>query len=104
PRAGAAPGARGFRDRPPLSGIAGRGRFDYLRVMTAPKKPKAKRRGARCPICRAPAVADHAPFCSRRCADRDLARWLGGEYRVPTDEAPSPEDLEEAFRTTPVGR
>ncbi len=38
-----------------------------------------------CPICGRPAVADVAPFCSRRCADVDLNRWLGGVYRVPTE-------------------
>jgi uncharacterized protein len=39
-----------------------------------------------CPICGAPAVAAHKPFCSKRCADVDLNRWLSGVYRVPTDE------------------
>ena len=29
---------------------------------------------------------EHRPFCSRRCADLDLHRWLGGRYRVPTEE------------------
>jgi len=43
----------------------------------------------RCPICRRrPAVPEFRPFCSRRCADADLSRWLGGEYRVPDDETP----------------
>ena len=41
-----------------------------------------------CPICGRPTDPEHRPFCSRRCADVDLARWLGGHYRVPTDEAP----------------
>ena len=41
-----------------------------------------------CPICGKPAVAAYRPFCSRRCADVDLNRWLGGAYRVPTDEPP----------------
>lgn len=41
-----------------------------------------------CPVCRKPAVAAYHPFCSRRCADVDLGRWLTGSYRVPTDEAP----------------
>jgi endogenous inhibitor of DNA gyrase (YacG/DUF329 family) len=44
----------------------------------------------RCPICRAPAIEKFAPFCSRRCADIDLHRWLGGVYAIPvtkdTDE------------------
>ena len=39
-----------------------------------------------CPICGKPAVAAAAPFCSKRCADVDLHRWLGGVYAVPTDE------------------
>jgi hypothetical protein len=39
-----------------------------------------------CPICGAPAVAAHKPFCSKRCADVDLNRWLSGVYRIPTNE------------------
>lgn len=45
----------------------------------------ARRR--RCPICGKPAAAGHRPFCSARCADIDLGRWLKGTYRVETDEA-----------------
>ncbi len=41
---------------------------------------------AKCPICRKPAADDYRPFCSKRCADVDLARWLGGTYRIPTEE------------------
>ena len=41
-----------------------------------------------CPVCRKPAAAEFRPFCSRRCADVDLHRWLSGAYRVPTEEAP----------------
>ena len=36
-----------------------------------------------CPICGKPAVAAYRPFCSRRCADVDLARWLNESYRIP---------------------
>ena len=25
----------------------------------------------------------HRPFCSKRCADIDLARWLGGTFVIP---------------------
>ncbi len=39
-----------------------------------------------CPICARPADPRLAPFCSRRCADVDLGRWLGGHYRLPTAE------------------
>ena len=37
----------------------------------------------KCPICGRPAEADHRPFCSRRCADLDLQRWLSGRYAIP---------------------
>lgn len=37
-----------------------------------------------CPICRrAPAVPEYRPFCSRRCADVDLGRWMKGVYVLP---------------------
>ena len=35
-----------------------------------------------CPICNKPSAAEFRPFCSRRCADVDLAHWLRGDYRV----------------------
>ena len=40
----------------------------------------------RCPICGKPSVQDYRPFCSRRCADVDLQRWLSGVYAVPAEE------------------
>ncbi len=39
-----------------------------------------------CPICEKPAEDAFAPFCSQRCADIDLHRWLGGSYRIPVRE------------------
>lgn len=47
---------------------------------------RPRHRARRCPICRASAVPEWRPFCSRRCADADLARWLAGDYRFPSDE------------------
>ena len=44
--------------------------------------PDAPRRTA-CAICGKPIVAEFRPFCSRRCADIDLNRWLSGVYAVP---------------------
>jgi hypothetical protein len=38
---------------------------------------------ADCPICSKPAGAGFEPFCSRRCADIDLGRWLKGGYAIP---------------------
>jgi hypothetical protein len=50
-----------------------------------------------CPICGKPASAEHRPFCSLRCADVDLNRWLTGGYSIgeshgeeELDPAPSP--------------
>jgi uncharacterized protein len=40
----------------------------------------------RCVICGKPQVAAFRPFCSRRCADVDLHRWLSGAYAVPATE------------------
>jgi len=41
---------------------------------------------SRCPICRSPTVVEHRPFCSKRCAQIDLGRWLGEVYRAPAEE------------------
>lgn len=40
-----------------------------------------------CPTCRKPAEFAFKPFCSKRCADIDLNRWLVGAYAIPTNEA-----------------
>jgi len=47
--------------------------------------------GGACPICKAPSMRATRPFCSKRCADVDLARWLRGAY-VIVDDADSDED------------
>ncbi|WP_312489268.1 DNA gyrase inhibitor YacG [Sphingomonas sp.] len=39
-----------------------------------------------CPICDKPTAAEHTPFCSRGCKDRDLLQWLGDGYRIPVKE------------------
>ena len=36
-----------------------------------------------CPICGKPADPKYRPFCSKRCADIDLGRWLTGGYAIP---------------------
>ena len=38
---------------------------------------------APCPVCGRPAADPFKPFCSRRCADVDLQRWLAGAYAIP---------------------
>jgi endogenous inhibitor of DNA gyrase (YacG/DUF329 family) len=39
-----------------------------------------------CPICGKTAEQRFRPFCSKRCADVDLNRWLSGVYAVPVTE------------------
>jgi len=53
--------------------------------LTSPNDSAAA--GPRCPICRKPVVEEYAPFCSKRCADVDLHRWLSGGYAIPAVEA-----------------
>lgn len=48
-----------------------------------------------CPICGLETKQAHRPFCSKRCADLDLAKWLNGSYSIPSD---SPEDVENALK------
>ena len=45
----------------------------------------------KCSICGRPAEPDFRPFCSRRCANLDLQRWLRGAYAVPAVEDESEE-------------
>ncbi len=42
---------------------------------------------AKCPVCGRATVLQYRPFCSRRCADVDLSRWLRGGYAIPDAES-----------------
>jgi uncharacterized protein len=46
-------------------------------------RPLQPARPATCSICGRPSEGRYRPFCSRRCADVDLARWLSGAYAIP---------------------
>ncbi|MFC3170219.1 DNA gyrase inhibitor YacG [Paracoccus fontiphilus] len=51
-----------------------------------------------CPICSKDGVPAYRPFCSKRCADIDLARWLRGDYVIPgqpLDDVASDRDMDE---------
>ena len=48
-----------------------------------PERAAAGKRAKKCPICGKPAVEASKPFCSERCRDVDLNRWLSGSYVVP---------------------
>ena len=56
----------------------------------------ADRRAPACPICGKPTEQAFRPFCSRRCADVDLARWLRGDYAIPVDDPADPDDDEQS--------
>jgi hypothetical protein len=40
-----------------------------------------------CPICGKPSAERFRPFCSARCKDVDLYRWLSGAYAIPAAES-----------------
>jgi uncharacterized protein len=48
--------------------------------------PESGSKPVRCPICGKPAAEAYRPFCSKRCADIDLAKWFSGAYAVPGRE------------------
>lgn len=51
-----------------------------------------------CPICQKAAVPKYRPFCCKRCADIDLAKWMNGAYAVPSTEEADPEELAAALQ------
>jgi endogenous inhibitor of DNA gyrase (YacG/DUF329 family) len=53
---------------------------DSGRRRAGPPKPDP------CPICGKPPEPGFVPFCSARCADVDLGRWLTDRYAIPTVE------------------
>jgi uncharacterized protein len=55
--------------KPPENAVPGKGR---------PKESEKP-----CPICGKPATEASRPFCSERCRDVDLNRWLSDSYRIP---------------------
>ena len=48
----------------------------------------------KCPVCRKVGAQAYRPFCSKRCADIDLGRWLNEDYRVPAEEVADLDDDE----------
>ena len=56
-----------------------RRRREQAKTQKGAKRP----RRLKCPVCGTPAAPDYRPFCSSRCADIDLGRWLEGRYFVP---------------------
>lgn len=67
------------------------------------KRQQGVAAGAKCPICSAPTEAAFRPFCSRRCADVDLSRWLRGAYAV-AGRADVDEDGDDSVAASNAGR
>ena len=60
--------------------------------MSQPVPPE--KRQPKCAQCgKKPVSAQYRPFCSKRCADLDLGKWLNEEYRVPGETTPAPGEL-----------
>jgi endogenous inhibitor of DNA gyrase (YacG/DUF329 family) len=55
--------------------------------MTRPPRERPRR----CPICRKP-LPPGERFCSPRCQQIDLGRWLSGDYAIPAEEVPEEDD------------
>lgn len=63
-----------------------------------------------CPVCGKPTAKDHAPFCSARCKDVDLNRWLSDGYSIPgtpdddSEGTENPDFSDNANDDVPFGR
>lgn len=55
-----------------------------------------------CPICDKPTQKAFRPFCSKRCADVDLAKWFTGGYAIPADDPEDAEELENQLHQADV--
>ena len=55
---------------------------------------KGHSKKAACPLCQQLAKAPHTPFCSHRCAQLDLGKWLTGDYAIPAHQALDNSDVE----------
>jgi endogenous inhibitor of DNA gyrase (YacG/DUF329 family) len=53
------------------------------------------RKARPCPECNRPSTRESYPFCSERCRNLDLSRWLTGSYAIPVVNDGSQEDDED---------
>ena len=91
-------------------GIVHRLDKDTSGLLVAAKTERAMASPRRCPICKrvlpqGEAGETYRPFCSRRCADVDLARWLTGSYAIPgePDESEDEQDGSTPKHEPPLG-
>ena len=50
------------------------------------KPPEVAVLGKKCLNCQKYVTLKFRPFCSKRCSDMDLSRWLNDDYSIPGDE------------------
>ena len=67
--------------KPPAG--AGRRKAAPKEAVKQAAKETVKASAKPCPICGKPATAASRPFCSERCRDVDLNRWLSNSYTIP---------------------
>ena len=72
----------------------------------ASKSPPGRASAHACPVCAKPRAsgAKYHPFCSKRCADVDLNRWLTGVYAVPVQEDEDEDGLRPVDQARDGGR
>lgn len=72
-------------------------------MIRTPAHSRTQAQSKNCPVCERPSAARYAPFCSKRCSDVDLGRWLNEDYAIPVspeeDEAPAVESDEDSDET-----
>jgi endogenous inhibitor of DNA gyrase (YacG/DUF329 family) len=69
------PAGAGRRKAAPKEAVKQAAKEDAKQSVKASAKP--------CPICGKPATEASRPFCSERCRDVDLNRWLSNSYTIP---------------------
>ncbi|MEL7014168.1 MAG: DNA gyrase inhibitor YacG [Pseudomonadota bacterium] len=50
-----------------------------------------------CPICSKASIERYRPFCSKRCADLDLGKWMRGDYAFASQDPIDPDEVENAL-------
>ena len=67
--------------------------------MTLASNVEPLRKSRPCAECGRPSTRESYPFCSERCRNVDLSRWLTGAYAIPVaDDESKPDEEEEANR------
>ncbi len=58
---------------------------------------KAANNNDKCPICKQAALEKHHPFCSVRCSEIDLGRWLNESYVIAGEKTSQGQEGEDDF-------